>query len=138
MLPEIITPETISKEILKAALDAAFVDVTFDSDGDLKAKDEVLCYISLNEKKDRISLFTSFGIKKEASPVHALLLANEINKQYVIVRAYFREESSSLRFEYDICVGGGITLKAFVLAFKRYCSIPRTAISKSDTNDIIE
>jgi hypothetical protein len=135
---ELITPENVSKDMLKAALSAASIEVTYDKDGDLRAKDKITCFVMLSSNKDRITLFAQFGVKGGARPDQALALVNEINKNFVIVRAYYREENQSLRFQYDICLEGGITSNTFVSAFKRFCTIPMLTILKSDTHNIVE
>lgn len=138
MQNDLLTPETVSKEALKTALDAAFIDASFDNDGDLWAKDDIRCYIFLNERKDRIRLYSMFGIKEGSNRLDSLQLANEINSQYRVVRAYVDFEKSSLRFDFEILLSGGVTLKNFVLSLKRFCSIPRAAITDLDKNGIVE
>jgi hypothetical protein len=138
MQNDLVTPESVSKEKLKAALDAAFIDAAFDSDGDLLIKDEIRCFAFLNEKRDRIRLFSQFGTKEGAPELEQLQLANDINNQYRVVRAYVKLESQSLCFDFEILLNGGVTMKNFVLSVKRFCSIPREAIKDLDKNGVVE
>jgi len=138
MQNEILTPENISKDKLKAAFDAAMMDAIFDTDGDLKVKDEVTCFAFLSDAKDGIKLATSFGIKEGTPELQRLQLANAINSEYRIVRARVNPKGDALKFEYEILLSGGITAKNFILSVKRFCGIPRDAINDLDKNGIVE
>lgn len=128
MASDLITPENVSKEVLKSAFEAAFLDVSYDADGDLKVKDQVTCLVFLNEqKRDRIALMCQFAFKSSATPLQRLECANNINREYVVVRAVVGK-NGALRFEYDILLFDGITRKSLVLSLKRFCAIPRPAI----------
>jgi hypothetical protein len=59
-----------------------------------------------------------------------------VNKEYAIVRATVGQ-NDALRFTYDILVSGGITKKALVLAVKRFCEIPHSAVARLG-EDIVE
>lgn len=56
--------------------------------------------------------------------------------EYIVLRAA-AGDNDVLRFKYDILVNGGITKKAFILAVKRFCSIPRSAVAKHGA-DLVE
>jgi hypothetical protein len=129
MTDELITPDNLSKELLKSVLDAAFMETSFDSDGDLKVKEGVNCFVLPNEeRKDRVQLMALFGFKPEASELLRLQAVNRINAEYIIVRAVVGK-NDTLRFTWDIPIAGGITKKAFVLAVKRFCSIPHNSVA---------
>lgn len=129
MTDELITPENLSKEMLKSVLDAAFMETSYDKDGDLKVKDECNCFVFPNEEhKDRVQLFVMFGFKSGTSELQRLQAVNRINTEYIIVRAAI-SNNDVLRFTWDIPIAGGITKKAFVLAVKRFCSIPHDAVA---------
>jgi hypothetical protein len=128
MQEELITPENLSKELLKSVLDAAFMDTSYDHEGDLRVRERIACWVLLNDAKDRISLLAQFGFKPESSQQQRLELANELNRQFIIIRA-FVSANTNLRFQYDLMVSGGITKKAFVLLVKRFCGIPLGAIA---------
>jgi hypothetical protein len=130
MPEDLITPENLSKELLYSIFDAAYMDVSYDSDGDLMIQDDVRCFVIPNEKtKDRIRLFTLFGFNPESSELDRLESVNRINNTYIMVRAT-SSNNDTLFFDYDICVKGGITRKNLVLTVKRFCSIPRDAVSE--------
>lgn len=128
MADEMITPENLSKELLKSILDAAFMETSYDSDGDLRVKDRVNCFVMPNlERKDRIHLMCLFGFKPEATELQRLKAVNRINDEYIIIRAVVGK-NDTLRFDWDIMVSGGLTRKGFVLALKRFCGIPHDAV----------
>jgi hypothetical protein len=77
MMDELITPENLSKELLKSVLDAALLDTSYDSEGDLKVKDRVNCFVFPNqERKDRVQLLALFGFKPETTELQRLQCAN--------------------------------------------------------------
>lgn len=130
MTDELITTENLSKELLKSALDAALLDTSYDADGDLRVKENINCWVFPNaERKDRIKLMALFGFEPGSSPIQRLECVNNINREYIVVKAIV-DQRDMLRFEYDILIAGGITKKAFVLAVKRFCSIPRSAAAE--------
>ncbi|AMS32202.1 hypothetical protein AEM42_06960 [Betaproteobacteria bacterium UKL13-2] len=128
MTPDLITPENLTNELLKSILDAAYMDTSYDSDGDVKVREDITCFLVVDAKrKNKIRLLTQFGFKPEASELSRLQAVNNINEKYAIVRAT-SIENDNLQFSWDIPIAGGITPKAIVLAIKRFCSIPRDAV----------
>lgn len=137
MTDELITPDNLSKELLKSVLDTAFMETSYDSDGDLKVKDRVNCLVLPNmERKDRVQLNAFFGFKAGTSELQRLQAVNRINTEYIIVKTVVGK-NDTLRFTWDIPIAGGITKKAFVLALKRFCSIPHDAVADC-ANDVVE
>jgi len=138
MQDEMITPDNLSKELLKSVFEAAYMDVSYDKDGDVKVKEKVTCFVFPNEKwKDRITLCAIFGFKPNATPTQRLECANRINSEYAIIRAVVGK-NDTLRFTYDILLeGGGVSKKALVLKVKRFCSIPHDAVADCGA-DLIE
>lgn len=135
MPEELITPDNLSKELLKAILDAAYLDTSYNKNGDLMVKDTVCCLVYPHQNGHTVQLMTQFGIKPEASELQRLQCANRINAEYIIVRAITGGDET-LFFTWDIPIAGGITKKAFVLAFKRFCSISHNA-AMSCASDVI-
>jgi hypothetical protein len=133
MTEELITQDNLSKELLKSTLEAAYMETSYDSVGDLKVKDRVTCFVL--DRKDRVHLQAYFRFKPEATELARLQAVNRINLQYVIVRAIMGKDDACI-FTWDIPIIGGITKKAFVLALKRFCSIPHEAILEC-ANDVV-
>jgi hypothetical protein len=136
MSEELITPENLSKELLKSVFDDAFLDAFYDQDGDLTVKDQVTCYVYPSEKRDRIRFVAQFGFKPATGLPERLECVNHINDEYIIVKASVGA-NDRLRFLYDIPTAGGITRKALVLTLKRFCSIPHEAVREYG-GDLIE
>ena len=136
MLDELITAENLSKEFLKSILDTAYMETSYDEDGDLTVKERCSCFVFPDEEdKSRIRLMTIFSFKSESSELDRLQSVNRINSEYAIVKATVRE-TDRLVFNWDIPIAGGITKKAFVLAVKKFCLIPHDAVADC-ANDII-
>ncbi|MFO7905031.1 MAG: YbjN domain-containing protein [Planctomycetota bacterium] len=136
MSDELIIPDNLSKEVLKSIFDAALMDTSYDNDGDLVVKEQVRCVVLLSKSNDRISYVTLFGFNPEVPQSARLECANRINSELIVVKAIVGN-NNILRFEYDILVSGGISKKAIVLTLRRFCSIPRAAVSKF-AEDLIE
>ncbi len=136
MPEELLTPENVSEETLKAVFDAAFMETTYDQESGLRVKDDVMCFVMLNDKKDRVTLLTMFGFHPGVSRLQRLECVNQINNEYIMVRAIVGK-NDILRFEYDLPLAGGISKKAFILAVKRFCAIPRNAVADCG-KDLVE
>ncbi len=129
---ELITKENLTKEMLKEVFEAAYMDVDIDEDGDICVNDSIRCYLYLPKSHDRILMWCSFGTNEEATIDDCLRAANLINKHYAIVKCYVNEYEGgrSFRFNYDVMIGTGLTRRSLVQIVRRYCSIPRTALSE--------
>ncbi len=136
MSEELITPENLSKELLKSVFDAAFMEAFYDQDGDLTVKEHVTCYVYPSEKRDRIRFLAQFAFKPAAGRTERLECVNHINDEYILVKASVGA-NDRLRFTYDMPTAGGITGKALVLTLKRFCSIPHEAVREYG-GDLIE
>lgn len=129
-ISNLIIPENLSKELLYDLFEAAYMDVSYDKDGDIFVQEDVRCFVMPNEdKKDRIRLLTMFGFEPLSSEIDRLRCVNLINEKYLIVRAY-STDNNTLSFDYEIIIKGGITRKNLVLSVKRFCGIPRLAIQE--------
>jgi hypothetical protein len=128
-MQDLITPENCSQELLRAALDAAMMDVSINPKGFLVVQDSVKILVMHNEQnKDRVLLLAMFGFKDSVSELQRLQAANRINTEFAYVRAY--DDRQSLVLDWDISIAGGIPPKTFVLAVKRFLSVPVVAIRK--------
>ncbi len=137
MSDELITPDNLSTKFLKSILDAAMMDTSIDSDGDLSVREGINIWVfPSKEKKDRIRLLSLYGFTPGASRLERMECVNRINSEYIMVRAYVGDRDR-LGFDYDIPVAGGISPKAFVLALKRFSTIPPSAINEHG-KDIVE
>jgi hypothetical protein len=84
MKDELITPDNLSKELLKSVLDAAYMETSFDNEGRLIVKERVTCLVFPNqEQKDSVELVALFNLKPETSELLRLQAANRINAEYI-------------------------------------------------------
>ena len=72
-----ITPEKITVDLLKDVL-AAYMDTSFDEDGDLIVKGECQVYITIIPDKSSIRLMTIFRLRGESSLDARLTAVNKI------------------------------------------------------------
>ena len=127
MQDDLITSDNVSAELVKSVFDAAFMEASIDSDGDVLVKDAVRVFVRVPEKKDRLRMFCLFGFKSNSSQLAQLQCVNLINAEYLIVSASV--QNGKLIFRYDLLLGGGLTKKALVMAVKRFAMIPQEAVA---------
>ena len=130
-----ITPEKVSLELLNDVL-AAYMDTSFDEDGDLMVKGECQVYITIVPDKSSIRLMTIFRIRDESSLDARLEAVNKINNDYMIVKAHCTD-NNKLIFTYYFILGGGLAKKALIHGVKLFDSIPHHAIGDY-AKDIIQ
>jgi hypothetical protein len=134
-MSDLITPDVVSKEMLKAIYDQALLETSYDKDGDLRVKDGISCWVF--PKNDRIRLLSMFGFKAQVNMQRRLECVNKINLEYIVVRASVGSTNNVLFFDHDIMITGGITKVALLATTKRFLSIPITAIAEHGP-DLVE
>ncbi len=117
----------VSSDLVKSVFDAAFMDASIDSDGDVLVKNAVRVFVRVPEKKDRLRMFCLFGFKSNSSLAAQLQCVNMINAEYIMVCA--SAQNGKLIFRYDLLIGSGITKKTLVMALKRFAMIPQEAVA---------
>jgi len=128
MTQELITPENLSKEFLKAVFDEASMKTSFDPAGDLQVSETLNCLILPSDSKDRLRLLAIFTFEPQVSHQQRLAFVNQVNSEFIMIRASVGAKNDLLFFDHDLLVEGGITKNALVLATKRFLSIPGDAI----------
>ena len=123
-----ITRESLSKETLKSLLEDAAFDVGLDNDGDIVVSDQIRCFVLPNIKQGTIRLMTGFVFKDDTTRLARVEAANEINTNFVMVRASV--SGNVLYFDHDIFLNDGLSRRPFVVTVKRFCSIPRMAVAE--------
>jgi hypothetical protein len=126
MSDDLITAESVTKELLCELFDAAYMDVKVDDDGAIIVQERCSVYVFPDSAKKRIRLLTQFGFVPTATPLQKLEAANKINVEYLFIRASVIKDS--LRFDYDISLDHGISKKGLVLILKRFAQIPHAAV----------
>ena len=130
MTQDLITPENLSKESLKSIFDEALMETSVDPEGDLHVSENLNCLVLPSDSKDRIRLLAIFAFEPQVSQQKRLEFVNQVNSEFILIRASVGSQNDTLFFDHDILVQGGITKKALVLATKRFLSIPREAIQE--------
>lgn len=135
-MTDLITSANLSKEGLKSLFDAAFMETSYDSDGDLRVKEGLSCWVLPSE--DRIKLLAAFGFASHATRAQRLELVNRINREYVIVRASVGDRNDSLLFDHDISIRGGVMPAMVVQSTKRFLSIILPSVQECDKDNIVK
>src|SRR5262245_3229765 len=128
MTQDLITPENLSKEVLKAIFEEALMKTSFDTAGDLQVSETLDCLVLPSDSKDRLRLLAIFTFAPQVSPQQRLEFVNQVNSEFILIRATVGAKNDLLFFDHDILVQGGITKQALILATKRFLSIPWDAI----------
>ncbi len=138
MATELVTPDTLSAELLRDIYEQAYMDVTLDEEhGVLRLREEVTARAHVSESRERIQLLAVYGVKDEAQRADRLELANRVNENYVLVRAGV-DDDGDLWFDYCILVKGGVTKKAIVQATRTFLMLVPRAVNECDEDSIIE
>jgi hypothetical protein len=131
MSDQIINSSNLCPELIKSVLDDAYMDASLDDDGDVVVRENgVNIWIRADKNnKDRIRFFSLFRFVSDSPMLARLNCVNQINNEYIILRASVKEDR--LFLDYDLMLlGEGITKKTLVLNLKRYAGIPRSAVSE--------
>ena len=133
MPDELVTPETVSKDMLKTLFTDAYMDTSLDDDGDIVVKDSYRAWVMPAQDGIWIRLYSLFKSNPAATPEDKLAFVNRLNDELVILRAWVTE-SGGFGFEWYIPVEGGVTKKAIVFAVKRFHHLLQSAVNKDDKN----
>lgn len=126
--------ENLSKESLKSTFDAAFTETLIDEEEDLQMRDGDGYYVFARKNHTRMMIL--FRTKENANHQEQLKFANHVNARYMIACVDSSDKRSTIGFEYDIPVEGGITKQDVVLAMKPFLSTPINAIQEHGSNMI--
>lgn len=132
---EIILPETATKELLKALLDAAYMNVSFDEDGDVQVQDSFRFWVIPATHGKWIRLFAQFKGNADAALGTKLEYVNTVNRDLHLVRAYLRE-NGGYTFDQYIAVEGGISRRAIVFAVRGFDDLLKSALNL-DTGNVV-
>jgi len=137
MSSDLINPENVTSEMLKSIFEDACMETEIDADGDVRVREGSLsCFILPGNNNDFLRLQCSFRREDSASMNDLIIFANNVNSQYIIVRASV-SDNGVVRFDHYISIRGGLTRKALVYATKRFLNIPLQAI-KEHGNHLIQ
>ena len=125
-MPDLITEENVSVDLLRKILDAAYIEYSMTDKGDMRVKDRISVLVRPNKEQRTIKLFAIFGFKPGSTTAQRLECANKINAEYIIIRASVAGDN--FWFEHELMLDGGLTPKALVMAIKRFAGIPLPAM----------
>lgn len=135
---DLLTPDTVSVEVLRDTFDAAYMDVTLDEEhGVLIVREDVVARARLSDSKERLQLMMLYGVKEDAQRIDRLELVNRINEQYALIRAGI-DDDGDLWFDYCVFLKGGATRKAVVLATRMFMLLVPKAVNECDEDGIVE
>jgi hypothetical protein len=137
MAEDLMHPETLSIEAVRAAFDAAMYDVALDGELRMRVSSGYLFWVTLAESR-RFLRFTAVFRFTDGSDLPARLeLANRINDDLVMIRAAASgEQHERLWLDYYVWLDGGMPRKNVVLAFRQFEALVEAALKK-DTGGLI-
>jgi hypothetical protein len=130
---ELIYPEGISGDALKAIFGEAFMDASLDTDGDLIVKDNYRCYLRPDSDGRLISVYAIFGANESAAAADKLAYVNRVNDQVKLIRASV-SDNGKFFFDYYLSIEGGVSKRSIVLAVRRFFSCLASALREDTTN----
>jgi putative sensory transduction regulator len=123
-------PENLSKESLQAIFAAALMETSIDTAGELQVREALQCLVLPSNSKDRIRLLALFGFEPQVSHQQRLEFVNQVNSEFILIRATVGAQDDTLMFDHYLWVQGGITKQALVLATQRFLSICGGAVQE--------
>jgi hypothetical protein len=132
---EMILPDSATKEVLKALLDAAYLNVSLDSDGDIEVNDTYRYWVIPAQNGKWIRLFAQFKGNPDASMATKLEFANVVNRDLHIIRAYLRD-TGGFTFDRYIPVEGGVSRRAIVFAVREFDDLLQAALKLDEMNAV--
>jgi Putative bacterial sensory transduction regulator len=136
MSDELITAEDLSRERLRAVLDAAAAPYALDDAGEILVHGECSAYLLPSAEKRKLRLVAQFRFLSATTSAQQLEAVNRINSDFILVRASVAPQQR-LRFDYDLSLEGGVTTAALLALVARFCAIPRAAIAEHAA-DLVE
>jgi hypothetical protein len=133
MPEEIVHPNDISKEMLQSVYENAYMETSFDADGDLKVKETYSAYILPQADGKRIRLMCQFRTNPKSSAQDRINFANKINDKLILIRAYVLE-NGIVGFDYYIVVEGGTTKRNIIMTTKLFHTLLDGAIQQDEKN----
>lgn len=135
MPDELMYPADISNESLYALFDAVYMEVSYDSDGVVRVRDNVRCRVVPTAEGREIRFLAVFGFKAESPMGDRLALVNKANTSVKFACAYVDDDR--LYIDYSLAVEGGITKRAIVCSARRFLRGVAAALDM-DEGDILE
>ncbi len=135
---EMVTEANLSRDVLKAALDAAKMTTAVDASGNLTVS-FALIRVHVLPGKDVVRLLVSFSFAPRAAMQEKLDLANRINDQYIVLRAAVpAERPDQLSVDHYIVLGPGVSRAAIAAATRRFADVVVEAIGAVDTDNLLK
>jgi len=104
----IVTPETISYDVIAAICDAADYAVTTLDDGSLRVAATTTVFVRLSPKRDRLQVATYRGFAGELSNEDRGEFLSTVNQESPMLKASL-SNTGSLKIAYEHYLFGGVT-----------------------------
>jgi len=130
MNPNLVTPENLSLDLLKAILEYAGLEIISQDDDRLHLRDRSGNGCSLINLEQTLRLARSFEVEKPSSLQAKLEMANYINNTIPFVRCSLQEDGA-LDFDYFIMMRGGVTRTALINAVEYFMWMPVKAMERA-------
>lgn len=124
---ELLSNENLSLEVIKAVMDAAFIECII-KDDELIVSEAIKIRITLDNEREVIKFASYYGFTNSSSQLERTECANKINSEYMIVRAFAINDV--LIFNYYLPTKGGFSKMLLVSLIKRFPTIVRSAASE--------
>ncbi len=135
---DMVTEANIAKPLMKAIYDQAKMPTEIDAAGNLLVKGGQMSAYVL-PVKDNFRLLVTFTFQPKATLAEKFDLANRINEEYIVARAFVGgENNSELRLDYYVLVGPGLSRAQVVSATKRFLEVASEAVPAMDTERLIK
>jgi predicted lipid carrier protein YhbT len=132
----LVTPETVSKEVLRALFEAAYMETRLDNDGDLVVSERYNVWVLPSPGGSYLRLMAPFRAAEQAEEDAKLRFVNTVNQQLIMICAYVGD-GGALFFEHYISVEGGVTKKNIVLTVRKFGTL-LAKLGEFDAENVLE
>lgn len=133
---DLIYHDKVNTNQLKEIFDNAYITVVETTDEYVKIKDQSIVYVDVYPTTKYLTLSLTFSLKKDTSKTEISELLNKLNKEVVMIKAWYNEANHSIVFSYYVWLDGGIAPKTFISTVKFFQLAMNLALTK-DVNKII-
>jgi len=132
-----LSEKEVTQKRIRTILKAAYIDVEFDEDGDLRIEDGGLkTFIRVDTKRKLITYFSIWSMKKSVSDVKKYRFVNTLNDEVIFVR-FTVLRSTRLYCDHQLLYEGGIAPRTIVDNYRLFQKVTLGAVYAKDPEDII-
>jgi hypothetical protein len=135
MSEAIIPSDKLTRDMVKTAFEAAYMQCSVDKDGDIVVEEGRRFYVIISPDKETVRFVAFARGNSNRSSQQRLTFANKINRRIAALRAH-EDGDGDILFDYTILTNGGVTIRQIVMCAKRFATLINVAVGE-DSDDVL-